>query len=275
MKTQGPFSLLLLPLVVVACFSACDDSTPTTTPKPPYALPSRITLDFSAERGPSGEVYIVGSTNLPEWTKLGAEVTEPGGGEAQDYDIFVSSGRFRSTGFTNDNRPIPSGKRKVHVLAYFNGAWQTSDILRLVGEGGTKLNGPVIKPQDPDVIDSDKLLDVTKVLVIPPIAGAANQHSTADENAIDFVKRSTLTVDGSRSASNIGDTVEFFMYKNGVRPGNGWSLRPGDGGKVLVSYDFIDGADGQQQAVWELDPKTHNVRYVNKRAKLMSWLPKD
>lgn len=264
-------------LLLIGCWDTDSTKKPQGDSKSAYVLPSEITVDFTAERGDDGTVFVVGSTNLPDGTKLGAEITEPGGGLAQDYDIFVRDGKFRSQGFSNGSRPIPPGKRNVHMLAYFNGAWQSREVLQIVGEGGARLRGQPIKLEDPDVTDSDKLVDLTKVVDVPAVdrrgSALGQAPSVTEEDTLESVKHAVLTVDGRKSATDLEANVELFMQSPGIHPAGGWSVQKPDNGKFLVTYDFIDGEDGEQQAIWEFDPVTRKVRYLNKRAKLMSWTP--
>ena len=273
-KRPRPFGVVLL--TICAFLTGCRDTPTAEMPsKSDYVLPGEITLEFSVERGDLGRIFVVGSTNLPDGTKLGAEVTEPGGGEAQDYKILVINGKFRSEGFTNEGLPIPAGKRKVHMLAYFNSAWQPPEVLRIVGDGGANLKGKPIKLQDRDVTDSDKIVDLTRVVDVPALDPKPAGASSAGQDAIHRVKDSILTVDGQRSATNLDANVALFMQSPGLRAAGGWTAKKLDGGKYLVSFDFIDGDNGDQQAIWELDSASNKVRYVNKRAKIMSWTPAD
>jgi hypothetical protein len=61
------------------------------------------------------------------------------------------------------------------MLAYFNEAWQSADILRIVGKGGTNLNGKVLRLQDPDVVDSDKIIDITRVVQVPALVAVLHR----------------------------------------------------------------------------------------------------
>jgi hypothetical protein len=244
-----------------------------------YVLPAEIALDFGAERGDGGQVFIVGTTNLPDGTKLGAEVFVKHHLFAQDFDIFVSGGRFRSAGFSDGSRPIPPGNYDVHMLTYFNEVWQSPDILRMVGRGGANLKGNVIKFQDPDVIDSDKILDVTSALQFPPLEAShpptttPSPSETGESKAIALVKRAMLTVDGSRSATDIEENIALFMKNPELRPAAGWTAKNDSGAKYAVSYSFINGKLGEEQAIWEADIATKKVRYINKNAKYFSWTP--
>jgi hypothetical protein len=211
-------------MVALLLLAACDDESKPTIRrsqeqmKPTYALPKEIALEMTAVRGEGGKIFIVGSTNLPEGTTVGAELRKPNGHvEGQDFKIRVIGGRFRSTGFTDGGKPISPGNRKVHVLSIFNGAWQSPDILKIVGSGGANLRGSVIKLEDPAEIDSDKIVDATRVVTFPPLSEGAK--------AIVLVKRAILTVDGSRSAADVDDTVAMFMKFPGLRVGAGWSAK--------------------------------------------------
>jgi|GEM_PF-1950083 len=225
-----------------------------------YVLPAEIALAASAQRTRSGEIVIVGTTNLPDGTKLGAELA---GG--QDYDIHVAEGAFRSTGFTDHGRPLPAGSRKVRILAYFNEAWQSPEVLSAVGKGGGRLNGPFIQLEDPGVVDSAKILDAKLTVQLPPIS--------AEGAALDLVKRAVLTVDGKRSATDVQTNVALFMKAPGLQPAKGWTVSGEGGSKYLISYSFVDGEQGEQSATWEANTATKSVRYVNEAAKNFSWSP--
>jgi len=100
----------------------CDSRTTqvATQRKAHYTMPSEIVLDVSAERGSGGEIFIVGSTNLPDGTKIGAEVPFGQKRLGQDFEIYISGGKFRSAGFGARGGPrggpLPPGKYGVHLL---------------------------------------------------------------------------------------------------------------------------------------------------------------
>lgn len=113
-----------------------NSQSPVKTEK--YVLPSEVFLSATAERGPEGQIFITGSTNLPNGLRIGVElpglklkqsVKDPQGGRRlvtffpQDLNMIIQHGRFRSRDFFANNDPIPYGKHKVHFVAYFNGAW--------------------------------------------------------------------------------------------------------------------------------------------------------
>jgi hypothetical protein len=184
-----------------------------------YELPLEVFLDAAAERGPAGQIFITGSTNLPDSLKIGVEIPEVKWKEtvkdqqgrqqaitlfAQDFKVAIQSGRFRSVGFMAHKKPYPAGKHKLHFIAHFNGAWQSKEILRIVGDGGKNLRGKIFKKQDPDVIDSDLILDYTITLLFPPLS--------LESEAIDLVKRAILTVPGrGRSATNVQENIRVNL----------------------------------------------------------------
>jgi hypothetical protein len=246
-----------------------------------YTLPSEAFLDATAERGPEGEVFITCSTNLPDTLRIGVELPDIKSRETvkdrpgirqftlllQDLEMIVKDGRFRSHGFMANKYPIRPGKYNVHFIAHFNGAWQTREMLNVVGSGGKHLKGKIFKKEDPDVIDSDLILDYTATILFPP--------RSLESQAIDLVKEAILTVPGKgRSATNIQENLELFMgMGSAVRPTKGWSAKAEKGKTFLVVFTFMDGHLGEQEAIWSANLETKTVQYVNKYAKMFSWTP--
>lgn len=274
-----------LSILIVFTFSlmACNkdrDTIQAPVKSKEYVLPSNASLDATAERGPEGQIFITGSTNLPNNLRIGVEIPgikwqetvkdrqgrRKGTHFSQDLQMIIQDGRFRSHSFLANKDPIPPGKHKVQFIARFNGAWQTKEMLNLVGAGGKHLRGKIFKKQDPDVIDSDLILDYTTTLLFPPLS--------LESQAIDLVKKAILTVPGQgRSATNIQKNVEFYMGFPELSPGKGWSAKADKGKTYQVTFDFINGKLGESQAIWSVDMETRRVQYVNKYAKNFSWTP--
>ena len=87
-------------LFMIAWIYGCESSTSTPyTPvkeNPPYTLPDNPTLTFQAERGPRGEIYIVGQTDLPDRLKLWVTLYDRKGRySTMDGKVFVGDGKFR------------------------------------------------------------------------------------------------------------------------------------------------------------------------------------
>ena len=255
--------VLSLCFLLFGCSSEPQPSTPTTAQA--YVLPDEFTLAPVAERGSEGEIYISGTTNLPDGMKMWVIL----GPKKAQQDVFVRGGKFRSGPlYQKVSSPI-AGRQSLEVTAYFNGAWQSNTVLSLIGDGGKNVHGNLFKLTDPDVIDSPKILDATFTVLLPPIL-----HETT---AINVVKHAVLTVPGmGRSATDIEDNLALFTRPStGVRPGKGWSARPTDNNAYNVFYDFLDGSQGEKQAIWSVNTATKQVKYVNESAKLFSWTPKD
>jgi hypothetical protein len=226
-------------------------------------IPAEFTLAPVAERGPNGEIYISGATNFPEGMKMWVIL----GPKKAQQDAFVRGGRFRSGPLYSDV-PVPvAGTQPLEITAYFNGAWQNRTILEALGDGGKNLQGKLFKKTDPDVIDSDKILDAKFSVAVPPIA--------PETNAINIVKHAILTVSGKgRSATDIEENIKLFTQPGtGVKPAKEWSATPAGKNIYNVAYDFMDGSQGEKQAIWSVDVTTKQVKYVNSEAKIFSWTP--
>jgi len=261
--------LIAIGLCIVAT-AGCDlGAPPATSNRPSVALPAVFFIQPSASRGPQGEVVIEGKTNLPDGLIIGVELHNGKKLAAQDFKVRVYGGQFQSTGFTNLGSPYAPGRYRVHFLSYFNVAWQTPEILALVGDGGSRLRGNLFKLTDPDVIDGDRALDLNATLSFPPLSQGAK--------AITLVKAAVLISNGSRSSANVGTLVGSFMTIRGVTPHNGWTakrmaLASGDD-TYMVTFDFIDSRVGEMEAVWSANLTTGPVHFTNKAAKNLSWQP--
>jgi hypothetical protein len=271
-------SALCTIVVVAGCSSPSEPVA--TSGKTLYTMPAEILVEVKAERDITGKVFIDGSTNLPNGTKVGVEVESVVSGKkrlAQDFEIFISGGKFRSEGFTAGGSALPAGKHTVRLLSHFNNAWQTDEIIRIVGKDGANLPvGRFIRLDDPNLVDSDRLLDYTSDIHFPPVTKAASPSKPTDaDRAIVLVKNAILVVDGSRSSETVENGFKLYMKSPEIRMGNGWSANSGEDGVFTVSLSFIDGKAGLTDAIWTADLKTGKVQYRNKPAKYFSWIPKD
>jgi hypothetical protein len=290
MKSAQALCLLALYTVSIGCKVT---TSPTPTAKT-YSLPAALTLDAHAGRTDDGRIVISGTTNLPDGLKMWVEVEEgrlPLGAAkvvASDNIVIVKNGQFTSTplwlsipntrftrkGWPKDVKvddrlkPFPEGKFKVHIESYFNGAWQNSDVLKaLGGEDGKKLNGPILKETDPDVIDSPKIVDYLLTLPFPPISPGAK--------AINLVRAAIMTVpDQGRSVGDIQANIDLYMSPStGLKVGKGWAAKAMSPTVYEVSYDYINGDLGETQAIWTANITSGEVKYLNKDAKIFSGTP--
>jgi len=128
------------------------------------------------------------------------------------------------------------------------------------------MHGTLFKLKDPDVIDSDKILEAAFTVSLPMVA--------PETTAISIVKHAILTVPGmGRSATDIEENLALFTKPGlGVTRARGWSATPVGKNLYNVSYDFRDGSE-EKQAVWSVNTATKQVKYVNESAELFSWTP--
>ncbi len=235
---------LLASLVVSGCHQspsaplAISDAAPHRSPFSPN---SDLVIDASATRTDDGRVVISGTTNLPDGLKMWVDVEEgklPLGAPksiASDESVVVQNGKFSTqplwmsvpnTQFTKKGwpkgvivdvrqRPFLAKPYKVHFLAYFNGAWQSKDVINAVGgEGARPLKGKIIKSENPDVIDSSKTVDYTPTLAFPALSPGAK--------AISLVRQTTMTVpDEGRSTGDIQAVVDMYMVSPGLKVAKG------------------------------------------------------
>jgi len=121
-------------------------------------------------------------------------------------DAFVRGGRFRS-GPLYAKAPVITRSQPLEIYAMFNGAWQPESVLSLVGDGGQNLHGNLFKLKDPDVIDSDKILDATFTVALPPVR--------PEITAISIVKHPILTVPGRESLQLTSKRILLWSHNQG------------------------------------------------------------
>jgi len=117
---------------------------------------------------------------------------------AQDFSVFAESGKFHSAGFRKGISPLPPGKQKIHIFTYFTNMWQSPTVLNVLGTGGSKLKpSAVIRSEDAQLIDGDKVLDYTADLIIPPLrnrssaseTGRLSHSNSREAEVIEIVKK--------------------------------------------------------------------------------------
>jgi hypothetical protein len=96
---------------------------------PAFAIPLEMTVENTEE---GGLTFVTGKTNLPDGTKLGVTLTKIGY-SAQDFNILVKDGRFKSIGFSYRGYPM-SGRFELSLMSNFNEAWQKPDLLKKLSE---------------------------------------------------------------------------------------------------------------------------------------------
>ncbi len=297
MKLTLMGTVALAGLVVAGCHEsnggASADPSPSGSALKAFSPDRDLFIDASASRLVDGRIVVFGTTNLPEGLKLWVNVEEgklPLGAPksvAGDENVIVHQGKFTTqplwmavpnTRFTKTGWPstvnvkdrevpFPARAFKVHFESYFNGAWQSKDIIAAVGgEGAKPLKGKIIKAENPDVIDSSKTVDYTPSLTFPPLS--------PEGKATSLVRAAIMTVpDQGRSTGDVQAVVDMFMASPGLKAAKGWDAKKDGLTTYSVSFDFINGSQGEQQALWQADLATGKVKYVNENGKLFSWAP--
>jgi len=287
-------SALILPVLIFGCSSSStpdQNASSATLTQPLHTVD--LTLTAHADRTESGQVIISGTTNLPDNLKMWVEVEDgrlPLGAPkvvASDNAVYVTNGKFKTvplwleipnTRFSKQGwprsvevrvryKPFPAGPYKVHFESYFNSAWQNPGVLAKLGSAeGKDLKGRILKATDPDVIDSPKTVDYRETLSFGTPSAAAK--------AISVVRAAILTVPGQgRSAGDIQANIDLHLITPGMQRGKEWSAKVKNQTLFEVSYDFINGVEGEQQAIWSADISTGEVKYINENAKIFSWTP--
>jgi hypothetical protein len=295
-KFLVPLFVLFVSIVAVGCSdspNATQSATSTSAPVTRFVPTADLVLTARADRTDIGQVVISGVTNLPDGLKMWIEVEVghlPLGAPkdvATDENVIVTNGKFetvplwlevpntrfakkgwpKSVDVSVRQVPFPAGQYKVHFDSYFNGAWQTPAVLAVIGGGeGKRLKGPILKPTDADVIDSPKIVDYRLMLPFGTVTSAAR--------AVSLVRAAVPNVpDKGHSAGDVQANLDLYMSSPGLRQGKGWSATPKSPTVFEVSYDFMNGGEGEQQAVWTANIASGEVKYVNENAKTFSWTP--
>lgn len=258
-----------------------------------FSPDSYLFINASAKRIDDGRVVISGETNLPEGLKMWVTIEDgkhPLGTQeavAPDDNVYVRNGHFSTSPFwlkvpnklfttegwpagvevQERERPYPTKVFNVHFTSMFNSAWQTAAVLDAVGgEGGKTLRGQIIRAVNDDVVDSTKAVDYTLKVGFPPLSRAAQ--------AISLVRAAVMsTPEGGRSTGDVQAVVDMYMVSPGLSPAKGWSAKEEAPDSYTVFFDFINGSQGEQQALWKVNLTSGKISYVNENGKLFSWAP--
>jgi hypothetical protein len=251
-----------------------EDDARSLLGKPISAQAIDVVVEVALHRAPDDSLLVTGSTNLPEGTRVLVELyksyTPNLLGQAK---ASVQQGLFAAPGFTNRGKPHIHSWYTVNVLAYFNTAWQQPDAtLSIVGQDGEFLAGRFAEPLHPELAESERRIHASFECIAPPIT-TCRERSLADiYHAIQIVKEAVLTVDRSVSSGPVGNVVDYYMRSPGLLPRGGWSAQLSPNGAIIVSFAFWD-AKTERSAEWVVILDTGEVRYRNKYAKYMSWMP--
>ena len=104
------------------------------------ALTASVTATLEGEARPA----IVGRTNLPDGTELMVELSRKESSYAAQDKVSVKGGAFRAGPFTQKGANLNPGTYLVTVTMPV-AAVQPTSVSSAIGEGGSKLEGPLVK----------------------------------------------------------------------------------------------------------------------------------
>jgi hypothetical protein len=219
----------------------------------------------AASRHDDGSVTVCGRTALPEGAKVMLDLKGPGLRLAQTHAVVGRNGVFSVSDFKNGDKALSTGRYTLETVSYFNGAWQSSTVLAVTGENGSKLSTAGLAPDDKEFPAAGHHLDTTVAISISPLPPAAR--------AIEAVKSATLNVVGSgKSSMSVGESVQWFAKAPGFAPQQ-WSAEHREK-EWVVTLICID--EGQQKRPqWSYNEATGAVKYLDPLSKSLSYVPKD
>jgi len=245
--------------------------------RPLSAFGLDVRMEVTLQRDHNDGLLVVGQTNLPDATKLMASVRSNGKPSYHAQAHCSVWDRYLLLGpFTDQGRPLPQCWYQIEIYAHFNGPWQQpAHVLDIIGPNGKRLAGRFAHPLDPDVDDTD--YSVQACFECPAQALRSEPPLSSDEvcSAITLLQESTLDVAGHdevRSSECVGDVVKGYLKSPGLREHEGWNANVTLAGIVEVTYSFWN---GEHPAIsrWQVMPRSKEIRYRNRHAKMMSWSP--
>lgn len=238
-----------------------------------------VTLEVTLQRDGNDGLVVVGTTNLPDGTKLmGSLLCKQdfpyhGQAKCRVHDRYLLLGPFTQTG-----EPLPQRWYEVEVCSYFNGPWQQPEhVLRITGVDGEKLIGKLAQPLDPDLDETNYAVAGRFECPAPPLKAETPLSTEEVAGAVALLKGSVLDVeshDPVRSSEPVGEVVRLFMTFSGLREREGWNASTTVPGIVDVTYSYWDG-ERPAEAHWQVMPRSKQIRYRNRSAKTLSWSPED
>ena len=233
-----------------------------------------VSVQVTLDRAADDALMVIGTTNLPDGTRLWVDLHESGGGRLLGHvEAKTSAGLFAAPGYVARDVPHAHGWYMVEVLAYFNAPWrQTDAVTAIVGHEGEFLAGRFAEPVHPELAESETRFRATFECVGPPLIGASKRTESDRDRAIELAKGAVLKVDGSVSQDPVAGVIDRFMSSPGLSERGGWSATALPNGAVVVDYSYWSG-DDPKTASWIVIIDSGEVRYWNLQGKLLSWTP--
>jgi hypothetical protein len=233
-----------------------------------------LLISLSAQRTTDGGIIFVGQVKLPKGTKMMIDLSLNNDLLGQDTVLIKDAGNFKSGVFRKGKEPHSPGTYQIHVLSHFTKVWQSSEILKIVGENGALLPSDLLVPDDPEFPNDTRHFEVTRNVVFPRIALVSNNDldSSTEQKAIQSVQEAYLSIsERGRSADPVKGVVALIEKGGGFQPLS-WIANQSSPGVWIVTLNCID-AGQKKKALWEYNKVTNKVKYLNPLAKILSWTP--
>jgi hypothetical protein len=268
------FYMRCLVLAGTGLLMSCGSVPSERAATPRYAIPASVMLTATASRYASGGAFVAGTTNLPDGVRLGIELKDGNRTLAFDFHMRVKSGRYLSAPFRSGNEPLRPGKYVFRIFTYFNGLWQSNEVLGLIGENGSNLKTSALIHSDDA---GNRLLEYETTLAVPPFRGAfappMAPNLSPEGKAIEIVKSAVPVVDGHLSSTRVEESIEHYLQRSYFQSGKGWTASRLSGDTYRVTFDLIYGDDRNSQhdqALWNVNTVNGAVVYLNRSAKNFS-----
>lgn len=253
---------------------SAEDEARAMLGRPLSAMPVDVKMGVSLQRDVNDGLLIVGTTNLPDGTRLMGTFHRAGSLEyGAQAKCSVHDRQLLMGPFTDSGRPLPQHWYQFEIVSYFNGPWrQPKSVLDIIGADGAKLAGRLAQPLDPDLEDTGYSVRAGFECPAPPLTTDRPLSAAEVRESMALLHRSKLEPDGHLSSKTVGEVVQLFMGTAGLSELEGWMARMSAPGVVSVTYSYRDG-DNPTVARWDVMPRIKEVRYRNRAAKALSWAP--
>lgn len=101
-------------------------------------------LEIQLERNTSGEVRVLGSTNLPNQMDMMVDLCNRSIGYFAQDKVNVANGSFTSAWFSNRGKSLPAGTYEVTISSPLP-TFQPESVQNIIGKNGENLSGKIVK----------------------------------------------------------------------------------------------------------------------------------
>lgn len=113
---------------------------PTSDP----ARSKEAIIEIQLERNSSGEVRVLGNTNLPNQMDLMVDLRNRSIGYFAQDKVNVANGNFTSVWFSNRGKSLPAGTYEVTISSSLP-TFQPESVRKIIGKDGENLSGKIVK----------------------------------------------------------------------------------------------------------------------------------